>query len=410
MGLPQVSTSKIADEVTASLSTFAQSPPHFGGISTCDLDGLEGTGSSATREFPCSSLEFQRKASLEQSKGSGGQISQAGITDGASKMHTIRIDNSEWHSPKYGSNMHTPISRIVGFDNVQIKSVVNGCENVVFERNRSVVESTNVGGSADLQALHVRKRLLSPLNGMLLADKFGGDPLDIAGDGITARLSSSNDCKKANFGNDHCLTTATWPTSTSDSLENMLESRKVVGGFLTDGPLLDNKISISAGDDDICGEESCGRGLRYGVSIPWKKVASPPLSLSPLGPNWSDRMKSAGKSHTYTLQDERLMDGKIPSMLHEDDEFYAMNNLHQGLDMLQKDLGHSPEIFGGSFNGWHCGSDCTLSPQSPQRTKFIRSLSGLAARRSLVGSFEESLLSGRLSSGKYLQVNHYSCF
>ncbi|KAI3777692.1 hypothetical protein L1987_47493 [Smallanthus sonchifolius] len=40
MGLPQVSSSKVAEEVTVSLSTSVLSPPNFHGFSSCDMSGM----------------------------------------------------------------------------------------------------------------------------------------------------------------------------------------------------------------------------------------------------------------------------------------------------------------------------------------------------------------------------------
>ena len=56
MELPQVS------KITA-LSNIVSTPSQFGGISSCDLDGLHG---GSLNDYPCSPIsDFHRKTTLE---------------------------------------------------------------------------------------------------------------------------------------------------------------------------------------------------------------------------------------------------------------------------------------------------------------------------------------------------------
>jgi hypothetical protein len=82
------------------------------------------------------------------------------------------------HKRAHEWNIHKPVPRIVGFESRAVNSPIN-----VLDGNRcSTVASVN-NNPSDSTGPVVRKRLLSPLNGMLLPDQFNGDSLDI-GSGV----------------------------------------------------------------------------------------------------------------------------------------------------------------------------------------------------------------------------------
>ncbi|XP_058103008.1 uncharacterized protein LOC131246671 isoform X2 [Magnolia sinica] len=431
MGLPQVSSNKLADEVVTTLSTFVQHPPRFS--SSCDLDGLH-RGSMDSRtvgDFPCSSLgDFHRKTTLEQTKGTDGIFRHKSAVDSASNINGLKIGSKDkhcWLTPKMGRNIQSPVSRVVGFESSGSDSIVNGFERVLADR---VHESSAVGNSdnsTDSHGPQVRKRLLSPLNGMLCPNQFSGDPLDIAQGNAPIHSNAlrggfdvfgAQDCKKANVGNTNYLDASIWSISRCSESNNMPDCCRTSSAFFTDGPLLDNKEplfcnhSLSAQGIDPCKETSKVRTLPRAIAITPEKVISPPLSLSPLGPKWSERMKTAGRFHmefpkemegNYSTPKNygRSLDGSVSGVLFDpdEDEFRTASESFQDLGILPKVTGqYTPESAACIGRDW--GAE---SAPMPQCIKLVRSLSALPVRRSLVGSFEESLLSGRFSSGKVRQ-------
>ncbi|KAG1330966.1 hypothetical protein COCNU_02G009340 [Cocos nucifera] len=365
MGLPQVSP-KVTDEVTTALSTFVSTPPRFGGLSTCDLDGLHG-GSTNTRiaaDFPCSSIsDFQRKTSLELPKGTDGPFKCRNATDGAASFQGLKIDSRDtngWLLPKMGQSVQQPVVRVVGFESNQPGSSVNG-----FERNAvdGIHPSIAIGGSdpsTDSRGPQVRKRMLSPLNSML-HKQFHGDLLDIAC--ADARIDSSDsfrkhnifsshDFKKANFGNADCT-----------------EPR--------DGPLLENKEpfshyhQLSAWGVDPSKEKRVCRDIAKDIENDFSVLKDGKGSIGGNG----TRMLTSSEDNFGTK--DTLEE---TCMLHDEFDTFTPQRI--------SDVGQNwgPESAPTS----HCMSQ-------------IKSLSMLPVRRSLVGSFEESLLSGRFSSGKVSQ-------
>ncbi|XP_058103009.1 uncharacterized protein LOC131246671 isoform X3 [Magnolia sinica] len=287
MGLPQVSSNKLADEVVTTLSTFVQHPPRFS--SSCDLDGLH-RGSMDSRtvgDFPCSSLgDFHRKTTLEQTKGTDGIFRHKSAVDSASNINGLKIGSKDkhcWLTPKMGRNIQSPVSRVVGFESSGSDSIVNGFERVLADR---VHESSAVGNSdnsTDSHGPQVRKRLLSPLNGRF----------------------------------------------------HMEFPKEMEGNYSTP--------------------------------------------------------KNYGRS----------LDGSVSGVLFDpdEDEFRTASESFQDLGILPKVTGqYTPESAACIGRDW--GAE---SAPMPQCIKLVRSLSALPVRRSLVGSFEESLLSGRFSSGKVRQ-------
>ncbi|XP_021616309.1 uncharacterized protein LOC110617666 isoform X3 [Manihot esculenta] len=400
MGLPQVSSGSIAEEMAVSLSTLVPAPPQIVGVSCCDLGGMQGGANLGNRmqmDFQCPSLDdVQKKTILDHKNG--------------------RLTH------KIGQNMQTPIPRIVGFESRGFNSPVS-----FFKENHSVSNAVSSTDNAiESTGSLVRKRLLSPLNGMLLPDQFNGDSLDIGDNFYNSNfrrgkddyeVSESQEHKKAHIGNSSYFDSSNccapylpeWKNSQDDSY-----GAKSI--FFVDGPVLDNKVLtshipfVSPLGLNYSEETTKVRSQTGAIAIPVKKAVSSPLSLSPLGPKLPERINSAGLCHNVSekLNDEYLtfkdieqsLDGTFPGILssqkHEDsrtlhESLQDFDNFHRSLDVL------TPEITSNVVHSW--GEDTNLPPC----VKLSRTLGGLPVRRSLVGSFEESLLSGRLLSGKASQ-------
>ncbi|KAJ6889003.1 hypothetical protein NC652_029946 [Populus alba x Populus x berolinensis] len=395
MGLPQFSSSSIAEEVATSLSTIVQTSPQIVGVSSCDLSGMHGGNLGHRRqiEMPCTSFtDLQKKTNVENKDG--------------------------LLSCKSGQNIQTPVPRIIGFESKGLNSHVG-----VFNGNQTVSSVVTIRSNAFESSGSDKKRLLSPLSGMLHPDQFNGASLDI-GDGICKnnlwggkdnyKVFMSQEHKKAHIGNSSYLNWSAsclpeWKNSPDDTYtENSL--------FFFDGPVLETELKPPD-------QFFYPHGLNYfeetmkvkhqisAIALPLIKAAPPPLSLSPLGPKLSEGIKSpgAGSNITKELDDDYLAFTNIEQSLNGTVSSILSSRKDGGFKMLDESLNNfdnlgtkfdvfTPEITSGIGQPW-----CEDSNLGPLNVRSCRSFTGVPVRRSLVGSFEESLLSGRLSSGKVSQ-------
>ncbi|KAJ0237878.1 hypothetical protein HA466_0244070 [Hirschfeldia incana] len=350
MGLPQTASSELqSDEASSSAApscSLSLSLPVYPTSHDSESDGGIST----------SIAEFDRKTSLEPLE----------FTDDPCTFH----GSTSYAADKVSTSL-AAARRIVGFASLDNKQTSGAADH-------SLHPTVGVAG-LDIGGAIVRKRVLSPLN-TLFPVKFRGDLLDISSSNHQRinytslsnafRDSLAQDHKKFNLaGRLHLSTTA----SSSGRLSSMV---------FTDGPLLDSVDVQRPTKGEVClyspVYETSGI---HNQALPCDKdiSASPPLSLSPLGPKFSERMKALrGAQNGKILEDLRNISEEEGAELSVDrrlfDDAYALRrafSMERGVES---------------------------APSSPCR-RFSRSLSGRPVQRSLVGSFEESLLTGRLSCG-----------
>ncbi|KAJ6424154.1 hypothetical protein OIU84_025021 [Salix udensis] len=360
---------------------FLQSPPRYAGMSGLD-GGNIGRTVGHTRT---SSLGDFRKPSSALLRYSNNSFEFGMAVDVVSNFHGLKtgsVDEVGRCTPKSGKNIPNPASRI-----------------------------------AESSGSLVRKRLLSsPLNDMLSAKQFNGESLDISCN--TSRMScltranhfkgsASHDFKKPNVGRKIHVSVP------SRSISGCWEQKNVPcddsarrSACLTDGPLLEKNYALSCID--------CSYSPRHNHYLESKvssqKGFSSPLSLSPLGPKSCVSMKTAGGCREFKSQFEDcyLNLEKIGHSFDRNDsginfasdeaEFRISSRSFEDIGFYREFCPSSLE--GTTESGWP--SFCRESA-SAQCTRHLRSLSSLSVRRSLVGSFEESLLSGRFFCGKLTQ-------
>ncbi|PSS07632.1 Protein FAM214A like [Actinidia chinensis var. chinensis] len=409
MGLPQASSSNIAEEMVATLSTFVQTPPQLISLSSCDLSGIHVGQLGNRNDFSCSSPR-------ELSKDPDAPNLHKG---GAAHMHRLRIGSMEkdgFFTHTGGWNVHTPVSRIMGFEPRALDSTTSAFE----ENGLDGSLSSNLVGSnsneMEITSSLARKRLLSPLNGILIADQFDGESLDI---GNSIKKSGSHNFsvlqehKKANIGNSHYFSPSIWSTASfTESYNSLDDTCAANSSFFTDGPLLENRefqsSNLSPTEPGLaCFHETTE--LKYQTrerAIQLKKFISSPLSFSRLGPKFFESIKiSPGCGATRKELDENYLtlevmkqsldgtiSGILPSQKEEDPKMESKS--FQDVDLLQNKFDQFTPESTYEIDG-HWGRDSALIPPC---AKLVRNFSGPNVRRSLVGSFEESLLSGRLSS------------
>ncbi|MCD7465673.1 hypothetical protein HAX54_001716 [Datura stramonium] len=424
MGLPQMSSSNIAEEVATSLSTFVQTPARFAGMSSCDMSGmhLSCLSNRTSGDFAfISSRDVSRDADILSIH-----------KDGMTSMHKLRIDSAENHgffTHNGGRTTQSPASRIVGFES---KSAIKSHPSL-FEPNPSDSANSstvvqNIEKMNETSCSLVRKRLLSPLNGMVLPDKFAGESLDIGGSTVRSNSNftldkygaPSQEHKKAHIGNTNNFSNKHWFMPSFPRGNCSPNETCEVSPFVTDGPLFsdggpESEIPFTPPSPGL---NFCAHmiktQLKDGImDIPGENTFSPPLSLSPLGP----------KSHMRLGHAERYRN----SWEDHDDNYLTLKDVGRSLDRSLSDilsprkeedrktgseLFQDVEVFEMNFERFTPESICAMRRSKAQNSvptnqfaRFGRSLSGLSVKRSLVGSFEESLLSGRLTSSVVSQVD-----
>ncbi|EYU31858.1 hypothetical protein ABFS82_06G002700 [Erythranthe guttata] len=422
MGLPQVSSSETSEVGPAPLRTHVYSVPQFVDVSTYNLDGICAEDVSRNcGDSICYSLgDFQWQTSTGISKSPDGF--EKSLLDATPNILVANVhcgesvDSSTSETRRY---IQPPVSRIIGFNYDKGDMVSDGLNGEPSHYHSSSASITLK--EAEPSGLHVRKRLLSPLNKLLLPEQFNGDPLDIDSHNFlngcpsskqACGISSIQETKRANLSCKSHSTMPIWSVSNCSELNEKLHKySKRTSIFFTDGPVLEDKglvqfshqPSPGAGSDPFFApsEVSCHSGAK---SVPSKKTVSSPLSLSPLGPKFYERVEPSvrrsskeeelWKKAAHSL-DERFSGVIFPS---EDEEFRITRISCEETNILQAEVQSSSSLtkFGTKW-------PFSQNPRTAINSKKNANLRGFCTRRSLVGSFEESLLSGRLSSGKFNQ-------
>ncbi|KNA06586.1 hypothetical protein SOVF_179640, partial [Spinacia oleracea] len=414
MGLPQMTTSSVAEEVAASLSTLVQSPQRLSGLSPYDMNGgMHGTNMSnfIPGSFPCASLgDFQGRPVVDFPKEADYTVVHKDSTDtyGLKIGHT---DQKSLFSNKNKGPIQSPMLRVVGFDSKMLDASQSGLESNKADSAHPLTVVSDVSNATGTNKAAARKRLLSPLNSMLSSDKFDGDSLCI-GDSAYQRNSqdgsgSSHENKKAHIVSSRTVDASVWyPSSPLVGSTSPNDNFRSNSSIFTDGPLLENKhLAIHKSYLPHYISNSFGRGEFFGplkapVSASSETGASPPLSLSPLGPKFHGRKLSAPKINVCRKESnveyitfkevENSLDWSIPQTFSPKNKNMTM----EGPDLLDNaDDQFSPVKSAAIPQCW-----THESIYSSPSTKLTRNFTGLPVRRSLVGSFEESLLSGRLAS------------
>ncbi|CAN0870129.1 Protein FAM214B [Linum grandiflorum] len=391
MGLPQVSSADGTNVFTiAPPGTFVRSSPRSSSVGTCDLDGLgcEGINRRMVGDTLSSSGNFPERTSLPISNFRNAAFSFGEAEIGYNVNKTGRASSTE-----AVRIVQKPAARIVGFESQGTSSCCNlhvlpGGEGPPRFYIPPASRAEGNAAETELSVSTVKKRLLSPLSGMLSAKQFNGDSLNI---GSHAASQTHYDNKKANVGSKVNFTMPSCSiTSCLDQKEMLYDNSSKT--YATDGPLLDNK------------EFSDGRLRIKAISLSPKKSSSP-LSMSPLGPRFPERIKSLRALMDFKSNGmSSCLENSRESVHQREDSCFVFGSEEVG-NISSRSL-EEDDLFCKEFQS--CSPDdlswSLFHGSAPSQTiKFGRSLSGLSVRRSLVGSFEESLLSGRFFSGKCTQ-------
>jgi len=405
MGLLQLSSDEPAEDLLGQLSQCTQNPAHCSSVSTPDVDGLHGqhTNSSGRNSSFSSSGEFSRNT-LEYADTSDYFLKPRGqYPDIVPYFPIVKL------CPKQAVNVHSPVPRIVGFPSNEIS---------ICSALGSSDESAHVVSHADLSRTTFRKQMLSPLNQMVFPDSLNGDTLSIR-HGImnpetkTCHPGMQNFKKATNMEEEDQLSTPI--SSFSCCRERMSSSYEGAGRgsfFLTDGPFPLNRESLPS--VDLCSSSPKVANVKNlskvttnvaGNFLCLERMVSASRSSSPLGPKSCGRVETAIGCRTFRRQLELdcmaiggiglSIDGSVAGTAFAVEE-EGVNDMRRSIEEFRSSSWDS--VSGLTWPIYH-----DVAPKF-QSLRLPRNLSGHCVRRSLVGSFEESLLSGRFSSGGVHQV------
>ncbi|CAI9111620.1 OLC1v1011881C1 [Oldenlandia corymbosa var. corymbosa] len=408
-------------------------------------DNLDGSGSVVDGVSRClfgesvslSSGEFRVKTSLEGLELFGSSSCGPQTVDAATGFHRVssftfrdRITSSLAGTKDPHS---TPASRIVGFESTanvnKLREVVGTIG--ICNTNNSSIHNGAVGAILDeneFEGSLVRKRLLSPLSNTLLPEQFSGEPLDIGKSTCQTNSHSAGGCysphvgqdfKKANIGRKKHSNSQVSPLP-----EFSCQNEKCAAYYnqddsfwFTDGPVLEEKEVTPLGCLPSSGLDCLGGGLwnvrSSALEVPnltQNDIASP-LCLSPLRPKLEAKVSVSQKGlnvgketrilETFECPFKEDASSRIMSCCREEDCGIPSTSYDDDFGFLKSGM-QSSSIEAHSGKSWPLCQE--LGTSSSNCMKFCRSLRGFPVRRSLVGSFEESLLSGRLPTGKLSQI------
>ncbi|ESQ46845.1 hypothetical protein EUTSA_v10027694mg [Eutrema salsugineum] len=342
MGLPHTASDEQPHQASSSASSCSLSQSLPVNATPCDSYSVN-RGSEGSL---CSSIgESDRETTLES----------LGFIDDPWRCHqetNYAMDKVNWNRAE--------VRRIVGFQSDESSSPSNEHTSITIGGSHEV---DITGGSL------VRKRVSSPIN-TLCPEKFIGNPLDIS---CTNQQLTSNaqDHKKANI---------------SGRLHLSSHKSKLSSIVFTDGPLLGSSdLQPTKGVDCLYSQVHVTSQIPVNPIPCHKSISvSPTLSLSPLGPRFSERMKALQGG----IIGKFFEDGVCVRNTAEETELQTGHRFIGNANTIQRAFSMERAI--------------ESAPTSPCK-RFSRSLSGRPIQRSLVGSFEESLLSGRYSYGQTSQ-------
>ncbi|KAG6534917.1 uncharacterized protein LOC121991310 [Zingiber officinale] len=420
MGLPQVQLEE-ADEGRRLANAFESTPPHCISFCNCNLDGVhaESTNYDDVGEFSSSPSNIRRKSILEDPEKTNWMFEYKNAIIEAADIQGLKIESNDSNDrllPNIRHVVQKPAFRVVGFESSQLSSSASGFENVTVDQSHH--SSINLNISIYSQGSQPRKRLLSPLSSVLRT-QFHGDLLDI--DSVDSQacefirdysLLPSQDLTKLNVGVSQLISDC--PFSRNSDLPNTSDSSTSRSNLFTDGPVLDKEPFSHSHHIWEVNPSNHRNKLRLStgaLAISPEKVNSTPISLSPLGPRLSERMRiKEVQRHIKKGMESNFFDSKAIQgsncvnetkiMFPHEEIGSKMHNIFEKPSILHDEM----DTFSPVCRGHKSLDDDPQSILVTHCTNHVRGSTVPHLRRSLVGSFEESLLSGRFSSGKVCQA------